>query len=284
MKTCLPHHRKQADRFQGYCLTTGIGTGNDNHGILFSHGNINGHNLFCINQRMTSLLNRHAAILGKFGSGSHHTLRQLSSCENKIQLCQSILVVSQVINLRGKLLGKVGKYFFNFFFFPNGKFTQFVVKPHHFHRFNEGRGPCRRLVVHHTADLILVFAAVRQTIPTVPHGNQRILQHTGCRSLIYNRTEAFMNLIMNGLHLTAHAPKSRAGIVRHFLFGEDAALNLMFHRRQRNQHREGFRQGIALVLIGILVPVISVILRPKGCRKQGTDPQKLCHGQCPAPF
>ena len=55
MQPRLPHEGEQAQCFQRNSFTTGVGTGNEQCGKFFAQINIDGHNSFLIQQRMSAL-------------------------------------------------------------------------------------------------------------------------------------------------------------------------------------------------------------------------------------
>src|SRR5699024_2757823 len=87
---------EQAQCFQGNGFTAGVGTGNEQCGKFFAQINIDGHNSFLIQQRMSALLDIHIAFCIEQRLCTIHGQRKLCLCENEVQLCQQFQVCAEL--------------------------------------------------------------------------------------------------------------------------------------------------------------------------------------------
>mgnify|MGYP006900176339 CR=1 FL=1 len=92
-----------------------------------------------------------------------------------------------------------------------------------------------RLVVDHAMEAALIFGLYGQAVAAVPHGDHRILEHGAAG--IQDGVQLGMDPVAGDLHLAAYMAQSRAGIVGHLFFGNDAAGDLVVYVGQWLQAR-----------------------------------------------
>ena len=203
------------------------------------------------------------------------------SREDQVQLREALAVVLELRHLRRHKLGQRGKHLLDLLLLLDRKLPQFIVQFYDLHRLDEGCRPRRRLIVDHAGNLVFVLTLVRQTIPPVPLGDQRVLQQSLLRRLRQYGRHALMDLIVGGLYLPTHTPKPRARIVRDLLFREDASVDLPAQLGQRLQQVKPLRERI----LRRVLPARSrrsVLFHPLRRVQYGSDPQQLRRRQAPS--
>ena len=131
--------------------------------------------------------------------------------------------------------------------------------------------------MYHTRDPGLILRLYGETVAAVPLGDHRIRQVIPVA--VQKPRHAAVDLVRRLLHAPSHPGKSRRGIVRHLLFGNNAAPDLVVHRSQGLQKGKILRQTVPALLF-LLASLAAVVgLRPGGHRQNGADCQKLRNGE-----
>ena len=249
MQPALGHHGQQTCGFQCYGLTARIWPGNHQGGIFrSSHCHIDWNHFLFLNQRMTCLLQIHqTAFIHSRCIGFHH-YREFPLGKVEIHLCQQLLVVHQIMEVFCNRTGQFGQNPFDFCFFCQLQLTELIVQVHDNLRFDEDGRSGVGLVMDNAGDSAPVFGLDRHYIPAVTHGNDGILQ----KCLIIAGTDNLSQAVSDGFILpydsAADVPQFRRCTVRHFVFRNDAAVNVVCQPRKGRQdfchaHENGqFRQ------------------------------------------
>ena len=242
VQPCLPHEGEQAQCFQRNSFTTGVGTGNEQCGKFFAQINIDRHDSFLIQQRMSAFLDIHIAFCIEQGLCTVHRQGKLCFCENKVQLCQQFQVCAELCFILNDHNRQAGEDFFNFLPFFRLQFLDFVVQLYHAQRLHEYGRTCVGLVVYHTGEHTAVFALDRHTISVISDGDDKVLEHISICGRRNDPIQMVFHAVIGNLDFLADAFQPGTGIVSDFRFRNDTSGDFVFQIRNQCQQFKIFVQ------------------------------------------
>ena len=119
--------------------------------------NVDGNDLFLIQQGMTTFTDIDDMLAVKLWLRCVLIQCQLCLCKNEVELCHGALVHGQFVRMARAKITQLRENVFDLFLLLKVKLLQLIVKVYNGSRLDEKRRTAGGLVVHHARHLSLVF-------------------------------------------------------------------------------------------------------------------------------
>lgn len=223
------HQAEQPAHFQRHRLAAGVRAGNEQEFISLSQRDGDGHRRLRVEQRMPPLFDAQHSLRVEPRAHGAGTVAVFRFGEGGVDLGEKGNIRREVVRQRADAAGKRRKDALDLFLLRRGKLAQLVVHFEHFFRLDEKGGAARRTVVDEPADARLILRAHRQDVAVVAHGDDALAQELrAVARKIFG--EARADALVEGTDGAADIEERLAGIVAHFLFGEDLFPDIFFQR------------------------------------------------------
>ena len=216
------HEFEETDCFERDGLAAGVGSCDNDHVIIGTQLDIDGNDLFGIDQGMTSLADIDIKFVVENRPGCILLHGQIRARKNKVQLSHILRVILEFHEVLAGFGGERRQDLFNLFLFLQRQFAQLVVEGDDGGWLDEECGAGGRLIMDQSRDLGFVLGLDRDAVAVAAQGDHIVLQIGGI-GRIDHLGELLMYFVTCQLHLPAHFAKCRRGIVCHLVLGEDAA-------------------------------------------------------------
>ena len=290
------HELEEADGLEGDGLAAGVGTRDDDHVVVGAQLDIDGDDLFGVDQGMAALADVDVIFVIKDRPGRILLHGQVGAGKDEIQLGHVFGVVPELHQVLSRL-GRQGRQdLFNLLFFLQGKLPQGVVEADDGGGLDKKRGAGGGLVVDQARDLGLVLGLDRDAVAVAPHGDDTVLEVGGVGRIDHFR-ELLVDFVAGQLDFPPDLAQGGRGVVRHLVLGDDAAADLGRQGRDRIEAVKVVKEdiGLAAAVFGIarrrslfgpgpdLRPVSllaqAVMTDPADIVQKGSQLQKLGHGE-----
>ncbi len=207
--------------------------------------------------------------------------------KNEIQLCHIPGVIPQLCEVLSRRCRQLCQHLFDFLLFLDEELPEGIIEFHDRCRLDEKGRACLGLIVHQARHLRLILCLYRQAVAIVPHGDHIVLEIGGAAA-VYHLCQLGMNPFIGLQDAAAHLFEGRAGIICHFLLGENAPADLGRKLGQRRQAVKEIEKGILLLFCvlhtGLVIspvgPNSGHIFQKRGNVQQLRGRQGGADGQC----
>ena len=131
MQPGLAHQSKEPHRFQRDCFTARVGSGDDQQIEIPAQVDIYGHHLLLVQQGMAALSDMDILLRIEKGLCGVHLHGKLRLGEDKVQESHDLLIIGQLLCMRGCLSAQISQNPADFFLFFQLQLAQPVVQVHH---------------------------------------------------------------------------------------------------------------------------------------------------------
>ena len=226
----LGHRVQQAGRFDADGFAAGVGAGDDKGIIFFAQGNIHGHDLFLVDQRVAGFFQCKAAAIVHLRHKGVLLHRKAGFGQQQVNLQHSVIAVAELRLQRCHLAGERRQNAGDFLLLLGVQLHNAGVGFHHSGGLHKHGGASGGNIVDDAADFAAVLGTNRHNIAAVADGNHSILQK------------------FVGGRVFDDGIQGDGGGIGHFFRRNDALADLLFQHRLRSQGKEQVIGGQHIVV------------------------------------
>ena len=250
----LGHRVQQAGRFDADGFAAGVGAGDDKGIIFFAQGNIHGHDLFLVDQRVAGFFQCKAAAIVHLRHKGVLLHRKASFGQQQVNLQHSVIAVAELRLQRCHLAGERRQNAGDFLLLLGVQLHNAGVGFHHSGGLHKHGGASGGNIVDDAADFAAVLGTNRHNIAAVADGNHSILQKFVGGRVFDDGIQLGADAVLRRADLAAQVAQGDGGGIGHFFRRNDALADLLFQHRLRSQGKEQIIGGQHIV-VGQAVPL-----------------------------
>ena len=175
-QTAHSHQVQKADRFQCHGLAASVRSRDDQAVKILAQGNIGGHHLVFIDQRMPGADEGNPSLFIDLWYCRFHPVCQMRLCKNQVQLHGILVALNGGISERACLCGEFQQDTLNFLLLVRPEYPDFVIGLHNAHRFDENGGAAGGGIMHQSGNLSPKLRLYRYHIPPAALCDNAFLQ------------------------------------------------------------------------------------------------------------
>ena len=260
-ETGLAHQLEETDGLQAHGLTTGVRSRDDEKIEFLAEIYRDRYDLLRVDQRMPALQDIDVVVIIQHRTGGPHGGRQLRLREDEVEVREDLDILSNLFSVWHQGAGQGIQDLLDLLLFVGLELTDVIIQLDDAHRLDEERRSRRTLVVDHAREARLILRLHRETVATIAHGDDRVLQQG--TAAVQNPVQRRVDALLQRMLFFTYAEETGTRIVGDLILREDAADDLLIDRRERFDVTEVRRQCVVCRFLPELLR-IRLILRVVG--------------------
>ena len=238
----MRHQCKEAYSLQCYCLTAGVGAGNQQHGEFITQLYVQRHYRILRQQRVTSLRNFHTAAQHQHRSYRMLLLRQQSSGADNVQRSKNFQRSQQRLRLRSHVLRELTQNTLDFLVLLCNITLDIIVQVDNSQWLDKQRCTRTALVVYNAGEVHLIFLLHRDNVTVAAHRHDIIHEILLVIGVMQYAVELFLHAVFGNLNRSKQTTELRGSVILDFAMLVNRTANLLFQTAELRQLRTVFSQ------------------------------------------
>ena len=180
---------------------------------------------------MTALQDVDVVVIVQHRTGGPHGGCQLRLREDEVEVREDLDVPTDLVRVGHQGAGQGVQNLLDLLLFVGLELTDVIIQLDDAHRLDEERRARRTLVVDHARKARLILGLHRETVATIAHGDDRVLQQG--TAAVQDTVQCRVDALLQGMLFLTDAEKTGTCVVGDLILREDAADDFLIDRRER---------------------------------------------------